>query len=165
MATTPRPTKTQLRQHALDRAIQPDIVQKLPTWMTGKDPEGNVRNPAAQTARDITTIAEHFAEWLGGAEEPEPPKANLGLASTEELLRELEERGRFLETLLNSSEKAQARDQEQGRLLAAYTVDVSNRLTPETLAYRTVQKGHEELRESYKAATSTTEAINEAITG
>lgn len=138
MATAPRPTKTQLRQHALDRAIQPDIVQKLPTWITGKDPEGNTRNPAAQTARDITTIADHFAEWLEGAEEPEPPKANLGLASTEELLRELDARGRFFQSLLNSSYAQEQQDQEQGRLLSAYTVDVSNRLTPEALAYRAV---------------------------
>lgn len=125
MATTPRPTKTQLRQHALDRALTDAVVNRVANGITGDEME----DPKPEVlAQGITTVAEHFAEWLEGAEEPEPPKANLGLATTEELLRELDARGRFL----------YGQDQEQGRLLSAYTVDVSNRLTPEALAYRTV---------------------------
>jgi hypothetical protein len=32
MATMPKPTKLQIRQHALDRALQPDVVQALARW-------------------------------------------------------------------------------------------------------------------------------------
>lgn len=100
-------------------------MNKLPAYIRSD-------KAAGLTAKDVTTVAEHFAGWLEGTEEPaftvtNTPEANLGLASTEDLLRELDARGRFFEV----------QGQEQGRFLSAYTVDVSNRLTAEALAYRT----------------------------
>jgi hypothetical protein len=68
MISQQKPTEAQLRQHALDRALQPDIVQGLnnPLAVYGQEnltPDG--------WARAITLVADVFVEYLRGpAEEP-----------------------------------------------------------------------------------------------
>jgi hypothetical protein len=91
MASIPKPTETQLRQHALDRALQPDIVQGLNAQLLGN---GNMEPKAL--ADGILDIAGKFTEYLRGPEPvtAEAPQANLGLATTRDLILELLARGK-----------------------------------------------------------------------
>lgn len=101
MVSSPKPTLQQLRQHALDRAIQPDLVQKL-VKHTRPSEETDRTWCAKRTAEDVTAMAEHFAEWLAGTEEPafkvtDTPEANLGLATTGDLLAEVQARLNYID--------------------------------------------------------------------
>lgn len=60
MAQMPGPTKTQLRQHALDRALIDPIVHNL----------SSRANTPEKLAKDVLTVAAAFADWLG--EDPQP---------------------------------------------------------------------------------------------
>jgi hypothetical protein len=91
MVSSPKPTPHQLRQHALDRALQPDVVQALARTRPSTNLEGQ------ELAERILVVATEFTAWLAGPvehEETPPEKANLGLATTRDLILELHSRGK-----------------------------------------------------------------------
>lgn len=92
MAQTPYPTPYQVRQHALDRALQPDVVRTL-----GEMPDPGTTGLSELGFREsITSTAQHFADWLMAAEEPPVQgAAMLGLATTRDLILELYTRGKI----------------------------------------------------------------------
>jgi hypothetical protein len=63
----PRPTKLQLRQHALDRALQPDVVQSLTVLGDG------VPQNIDEFGDRITTMAGKFEAYLSEADEDDTP--------------------------------------------------------------------------------------------
>lgn len=67
MVSSPKPTPHQLRQHALDRALQPDVVQAL-----ARNVDGGGREPDEQELADrILVVATEFTAWLAGPVEHE----------------------------------------------------------------------------------------------
>lgn len=67
MVSSPKPTPQQLRQHALDRALQPDVVQALARNVdnSGKEPDEE------ELAQRILVVATEFTAWLAGPVEHE----------------------------------------------------------------------------------------------
>jgi hypothetical protein len=127
----PKPTELQLRQHALDRAVTDGIVhavgQEIIDYL---DPSQGVDGGtlyAEALAKAVTKAADVFVEYLRGpAEEPafkvtDTLEANLGLATTRELLEEIRAR---LDTIGKQS---------VGNDLVAWSTD----LTEADLNYRT----------------------------
>lgn len=61
---SPSPTPTQLRQHALDRALQPDVVQALSRY-----------NPSsASIEHRVVDVAKAFEEYLRGPDKAATPE-------------------------------------------------------------------------------------------
>lgn len=92
MVSSPKPTPHQLRQHALDRALQPDVVQAL-----ARRVDNNTEPDEQELADRILVVATEFTAWLAGPvehEETPPAEANLGLATTRDLILELHSRGK-----------------------------------------------------------------------
>lgn len=121
MAQTPYPTPYQVRQHALDRALQPDVVRTL-----GEMPDpGTTGLSESGFQNSITSTAQHFADWLMAAEEPPVQgEALLGLATTRDLLVELQAR---MNLTVNDGGKA-----------AGIIIHLRQELDEKTLDYRTV---------------------------
>lgn len=123
MASTPQPTERQLRQHALDRALTDGVTGALLSMLIMSDPNGRC-NPE-QFSDAVTKVADKFVEYLRGpSEEPAyrvtecigadcpacrglleearaERKANLGLATTRDLLLELYTRGKVMHRSTN----------------------------------------------------------------
>lgn len=94
MASAPKPTKAQLRQHALDRALVEAVVHRVAAGIGDEvyDPKPE------ELAEGIVKVAKAFEEYLEEAvdRQPEKPEANLGLATTRDLLLELHTRGKVV---------------------------------------------------------------------
>jgi hypothetical protein len=98
MVTRQKPTEDQLRQAALDRAVQEGVVNGVYAGML--DP-GNMTGPdTAALAAGITKVADVFADYLRGGPKPEPEEPaftvtntpDLGLVTTGDLLTEVQAR-------------------------------------------------------------------------
>jgi hypothetical protein len=114
-----RPSEHDLRAYGLDRATQDSVVNALAAGligdtMTPADPE--------KVCQAVIATAHRFAEWVKGDEERPEARANMGLASTRELLDEVEVRLRLSKYYDH----------------AATVKDLTASLRPGTLNYRTV---------------------------
>lgn len=133
MVSQQKPTEAQLRQHALDRAVTDGMVGAIHSslMMTSQSKVGELMEFAdpATLAQAITQVADVFVEYLRG---PEPaftvtdtPEANLGLATTGDLLSEVQARLNYI---------------DDGGVLAGQCLTFRRSLPGHVLNYRTVDE-------------------------
>lgn len=88
MASTPKPTERQLRQHALDRALTDGVTGALLSMLIMSDPNGRC-NPE-QFSDAVTKVADKFVEYLRGpAEVDRSDEAIMGLFTAQEMVNEI----------------------------------------------------------------------------
>jgi hypothetical protein len=132
MVSSPNPTLQQLRQHALDRAVTDGMVGAIHSslMMTSQSNLMEFADPAT-LAKAVTEVADVFVAYLRGpVEDPaftvtDTPEANLGLATTGDLLAEVQARFNHI---------------DDGGVLAGQCLTFRRSLPGHVLNYRTLDE-------------------------